>query len=46
MKTNKTEKLHNKHNEIYCDKRVLSKNNKYPAKYAKWNTRGAKKCRR
>jgi hypothetical protein len=43
MKINKSEKLHNKHNEIYYDRRVLSKNCKYPTKYAKWNTYGAKK---
>jgi hypothetical protein len=33
MKINKPEKLHNKHNEIYYYRRVLSKNNKYPTKY-------------
>ena len=39
----KHKKAKNKHLEIYDNRRVLSKNKKYPTKYAKWNTYGTKK---
>jgi hypothetical protein len=46
MKINKPEKLHNKHNEIYYNRRVLSKNKNILLNMQNGILMELKKCRR